>query len=336
MVDPGLHLPGGGTPTHGVGEVGLDLSHAFVAVLEHGLVPLGVEHAGAGFQGHLLRERANHAGPGGLVANVNLWVASPFGLAYGAAHTTQGVEVGVHRGHTHLEGLEVLIGEIDMGKGRLQHRGLAAWPAIAAIGKALAACIAVGEFVFVLPAALLNEVIHIGAIGPIGIAKDTQAGGFHIDPALGHVGQGMLANEVLIAGLVGLRSQEGGLGEHANLQWQEVAEDARECDHDIHTWSAQFLKWNKTRASESPEAIEARLGAHECHGLGQWAALGLEVVSAPEHHGNGLWKCMPQVGVLLQKPLGLSLAIDPCESTRHAEGIESMQIATSGQDLGGS
>jgi hypothetical protein len=48
-----------------------DLAHALIAVLQHALVPFGVEHAGAGLQRHLLGEGADLAFAAGLVADVD-------------------------------------------------------------------------------------------------------------------------------------------------------------------------------------------------------------------------------------------------------------------------
>jgi hypothetical protein len=55
----------------------LDLAHALVAVLEHALVPLRVEHAGAGLQRDLLGQRAYLAVAAGLVRDVDTGTSSP-------------------------------------------------------------------------------------------------------------------------------------------------------------------------------------------------------------------------------------------------------------------
>ena len=73
-------MSGGGGPAHGVGQVHFNLAHAFVAVLQHAFMPLGVEHAGAGFQGHLFGQGAHDAIALGLVANVDRWRLSSIAL----------------------------------------------------------------------------------------------------------------------------------------------------------------------------------------------------------------------------------------------------------------
>ena len=121
LVHPWLYLSGSGGPAHGVGEMRFDLAHAFVAVLQHAFVPLGVEHAGAGFECHLLCECAHHAITLRLVTDIHrrctgtIAIALVFGLQYSAADATQCVEIGIDAGDTKFYGIYVLVGEADIG-----------------------------------------------------------------------------------------------------------------------------------------------------------------------------------------------------------------------------
>jgi hypothetical protein len=96
--------------------VHLDLAHAFVAVLEHAFVPLGVEHAGAGFQRHLLVQRAHGAAAdavgSGRRCTPAATCAAALGALDGAADAAQRVEVGVDGGDAELDRVEVLVGQL--------------------------------------------------------------------------------------------------------------------------------------------------------------------------------------------------------------------------------
>ena len=113
----GCTLPRGGRPAQRVGDGHFDLAHALVAVGEHALVPLRVQHAGAGFERHLFGERAHRAFAARLVADVHRRDRGgvAFGLLralHGAADATQRVEVGVDGRDAQFYGIEVLVGQV--------------------------------------------------------------------------------------------------------------------------------------------------------------------------------------------------------------------------------
>ena len=54
-----------------------------------------------------------------------------------------------------------------------------------------------------------------------------------------HVGQGVLADEVLLDRFICGGRQVRGLSQHARLQWQEVAEDTGHGDHHVDAGAIQ-------------------------------------------------------------------------------------------------
>ena len=65
LVDPRRDFSRRRRPAHGVRDVRFDLLHAFVAVLEHALVPLRIEHAGPRLECDLLSQRADRVAAAG-------------------------------------------------------------------------------------------------------------------------------------------------------------------------------------------------------------------------------------------------------------------------------
>jgi hypothetical protein len=71
LVDPGLDLAGRGGPAQRIGHLCLDLADAFGAVLQQAFEPFRVQAAGAGFQRHLILQRADLARTACLVADID-------------------------------------------------------------------------------------------------------------------------------------------------------------------------------------------------------------------------------------------------------------------------
>ena len=84
-----------------------------------------------------------------------------------------------------------------MAEHALHQGGARFGAAIAAIGKALAAGVGVGQFALVGPLAAFHQGVDVGAIGPFGIGKHPKRSGFHIPAHLGRIGQRMGADEIL-------------------------------------------------------------------------------------------------------------------------------------------
>ena len=86
----------------------------------------------------------------------------------------------VDRGDAEFDRVEVLIGEIDARETLSQQRGLLYRLARATIGEALAAGIGLGEFVLVVPAAVLDQMVDVRAVGALGVAEHAQRRRFEI------------------------------------------------------------------------------------------------------------------------------------------------------------
>ena len=183
---------------------------------------------------------------------------------------------------------EVLVGEVDVLQRLLQQRRVAGGLAVEAVGEALAVLVGVGEFVFVAPGAAVDELVDVRAVGPFGVGEHAEAGGLHVEAHLGRVAQRMGADEVQRLGLVGGGGVEGGFGEHPGLQRQEVAEDAGEGHHHVDARAAEFGQRHQVGAGEPAVAVEAGLRADQRQGLGDRAAVGLDVVAAPEHQRHSV------------------------------------------------
>jgi hypothetical protein len=79
----------------------------------------------------------------------------------------------------------------------------------------------------------------------------------------------------------------------------------------------------------SASGTSSGLGAHQRQGLSDRAAVGLDVVAAPENQRHGA----RQGRVGGQQPVGLGLAIGQREGGGHPEGVEGVDVAARGEDL---
>ena len=222
----------------------LDLMHALIAMREHAFVPFGVEHARARLECHLLGQCAHRATAACLVADVNrrhLGIRSLSAL-HRAADTAERVEVRVDGRHTDFHRIQVLVGQFHAREHALQQVRLGDRTATRAIRKALAAGISLGQLVFIIPAAAVDQMIHVRAIRTLGIAEHAQRGRLHVAALLLLIGQRMLANEVVFFRFIGARGHQRGFGQHADLQRQQIAEDARERNQYIHSRAAKFFQ----------------------------------------------------------------------------------------------
>ena len=100
--------------------MGFDLAHALIAVIEHRLIPLGVEQPRTGLESHLLIERAHTTGAArSVVCDIDGHALSP-GALYRTTDTAERSEVVVDGGHAQLNGVQVLIGEVDIFEDAIQ------------------------------------------------------------------------------------------------------------------------------------------------------------------------------------------------------------------------
>ena len=112
-------------------------------------------------------------------------------------------------------------------------------------GEALAPCIGLGEFILLVPAAVLDEMIHVRAVGAIGVAIDAQRRRLEIAAVLTLVPQRVLADEILLERLVRRGGEERRLREQFDLQRQQITEDSRQRHHHVDARPAEFGKRNQ-------------------------------------------------------------------------------------------
>ena len=94
-----------------------------------------------------------------------------FSQANCAADAAERIEVVIDRGDAEFDGVEILISEIDGRQRVLEERSLLHRLAFETIGKTLAAGVGLCQFVFVVPTAVLDEMVDVRAVSAVGIAE---------------------------------------------------------------------------------------------------------------------------------------------------------------------
>ena len=225
-----------------------DVTYALMAVLQHALVPFGVQHAGAAFECHLVGQCANDTGPTRLVTDIDRYGLTT--LLFGCtADAAERVEVVVNGCDSEFDALEVLVGQVDAREHRGHELGLLRHLAMPAVGEALALGEHVAQLILGFPSTAIDQHVDVGAIGAIGVGEDPECGSFEVAVVGCHVGESMLPDEVHAFGLGSARCQPAGLGQHTCLQWQQVAENARQREHHVNARAAQFLDRQKASAA---------------------------------------------------------------------------------------
>ena len=115
------------------------------------------------------------------------------------------------------------------------------------------------------------------------------------------------------------------------MQGHEVTEDARQGDHHIDTGATEFDQWNQAGAGNAAIAVKPGQRTHEGQCLGDGSPFVFQVVTAPQHHGNGFGQRVAVSAVALNQQFGLSLAITHSHGAGDSEGVKAVDIATGGQ-----
>ena len=204
-----------------------------------------------------------------------------------------------------------------------------------AVGEALAGGERVGQLVLVVPHAGPDQLVHVGAVGTVGIAEHPQRRLFHRAAIGRDEGERVLADVVLAGGLVGLGRQQRRFGQQLGLQRQQIAKDAGEGDHHVDPRPTELDQRQQLGAAEPPVTVEPRRRAHQPQRLGDRTALGLEVVGAPQHHRHRLRQPVALFHVLGEQAVGLTRPVSDGELAGDAERVEAVQIAPGRQHLGG-
>ena len=130
--------------------------------------------------------------------------------------------------------------------------------------------------------------------------------------------QRMLAHEVLLDRLVELSHELHRAVEEVHLVDEEVAEHAGAGHDDIDARAAELLKRHRLDLVDAPERVRQRPHAEHPEHLREGLAVGLDVVGAPEHEGDGL-------GILAA--IVLHLAVEKAVDDRPARGQDSFLTA---------
>ena len=256
------------------------------------------------------------------------------GAPYGAADAAERVEIMIDGGDAEFDGIEILVGDVHVLQHVGQHRFLSRRATVNAIGETLATNERFGQFVLVVPAAAIDQMVDVGAVGAIGIAEHAQCSLRDIASMRVLAGQRVLADEVHLKRLVGLRRKQGGFGDQLGLQRQQVAENPGEGDDNVDARAAECLQRDQLCAHHAAVTVRARFGAHQPQHLGDRAAFGLQVVGAPQHHRDGFGVGVAILAVPGEQGVGLPRTVAHGECARYPERIESVQVAAGRQNVG--
>jgi hypothetical protein len=236
-------------------------------------------------------------------------------------------------GDAELDRLQILVGEFDARERALQQGALLHGTAAAAVGEALPAFEHLGQFVWIGPGAAVHQLVDVGSVSSFRIGEDPQGGGVHVAVVRRHVGQAVLTNEIHVACLVGIARQPGGLGNHAGLERQQVAEDAGKGDHHVDPRPPQFLDRDQLRAAQPAIAVEARAGTDQRQRLSDLRALALQIVGAPQHHGEAFREGAAGRQMPLDQSIGTGAALRNREGAGDFKGIEAVDVAAGRQHV---
>ena len=195
-----------------------------------------------------------------------------------------------HIGEGNLSRIQILEGDIRSLHHVLEHLTLLVHltRVVGIEGEGLAREVHLLQLTFLLPGAVLHRKVHIGAVATAGIGEHpagriTQTHAFFLGLL-----EGVLANEVLLQGLVGLCSHFHGLINQGHLVDEQIAEHTGAVHHHINAGATEFFKGDQLKLVDPTHGIRHRLDANEPKNLSQRFAVGLDVVRSPEHAGDGL------------------------------------------------
>ncbi len=163
----------------------------------------------------------------------------------------------VDRGDAQLDRVEVLVSDVDAGQEMRQHGFLPRRAAIGAVGERLAAYVGLGQFILVVPARLVDHVVDVGPIGPIGVGEDAQCRFLDAAAVLLDVGERVGAHIVVGRGLLRRSGKQRRLCEQFRLQRQQIAEDAGQRDDAVDAAEGRGIERDKLGAAHPPIAVVA-------------------------------------------------------------------------------
>ncbi len=152
--------------------------------------------------------------------------------------------------------------------------------------EALAIAVGLRDFGVIVPGRGRDQHVDVRAIGSVGIGEDPVGGSLEIAAMALAIGKRVLTDEVHLDRLVRRRGQIARLGQHARLDRQKIAEDARQRHDRIDARTLQLLERDQHGTADAVIGIEPWPCTHQRHGLGKRRPAGLQIVRAPEHNGD--------------------------------------------------
>ena len=141
----------------------------------------------------------------------------------------------------------------------------------------------------------------------------------------------MLANKVLLEGLISLGCHLHGLVDQCHLINEQIAEHPGTVHHHINARPSELLKGNQFQLVHPPHGIRHRLDADEPEDLSQGFAVGLDVVRTPEHAGDGFRPGALLLALAFNQLVGNALGRSDRSAGRDRLGIQSMNVLAAGK-----
>ena len=188
-------------------------------MLQHALIPFGVEHPCARFKVNLFAQGANLGVALGCIHHID-WAGLAARLFNGLAHAAQAIDIMVDVGDASFDRLQILIGQFDACQLGFEQGAMLDRRTAATVSKTLFRFEHIGEFFRVSPCAAIDHHIDVGTVSALRVGEDPQRRGFKIASMLRLMGKAMFADEIGVGWLVGHCRQIGRIRNHAGLQRQ--------------------------------------------------------------------------------------------------------------------
>mmetsp|Transcript_10524 Transcript_10524/g.29573 ORF Transcript_10524/g.29573 Transcript_10524/m.29573 type:complete len:518 (+) Transcript_10524:2164-3717(+) len=242
-----------------------------------------------------------------------------------------------HIGDGDLGRVEVLEGNVDGLEGRLEEIGLLLHHAglVGVESEALAGEELLLELTLVLPSAVLNGKTDVGTVRTGRVGEDTAGGLTEGDVQLLGLLHGVLADKVLIEGLVGLGGHLDTTVHEVHLVDEEITEDTGARNNNVDTGTAKLLKRNELNLVDTAKGVRNGTDTNEGQNLSERLAVGLDVVGTPKGEGDTLGECaIVLILELLEKLANDTLGNLDGSLSGDGRGIESVHVTASGQNIG--
>jgi hypothetical protein len=99
-----------------------------------------------------------------------------------------------------------------------------------------------GQFVFIVPGAGIDQLVDIRTVDAFGIREDPHCSRFKVAAHFLGMGKRMGTHEILLDRFISHGSLVGSFGKHLGLQRQQIPEDAGQRHHHVDARPAQFIE----------------------------------------------------------------------------------------------